>query len=179
MFSTVLSTRGGDGYVVVVLRGELDLADAAVVAAELAAVAAREPGMIVDLAGLGFIDSSGVAALARGRRQARLAGGDLVLAAPRRQPMRLLALIRLAEPFCVYATVEEAAAAAGRFKDRARPAPRRPRMARWPRTITWSRTRGLRTCTVAARTPARPGRLQPPPTPQQRFLRSERPHGCH
>jgi anti-anti-sigma factor len=151
MFSTVLSTRGGDGYVVVVLRGELDLADAAVVAAELAAVAAREPGMIVDLAGLGFIDSSGVAALARGRRQARLAGGDLV----------------------------EAAAAAGRFKDRARPAPRRPRMARWPRTITWSRTRGLRTCTVAARTPARPGRLQPPPTPQQRFLRSERPHGCH
>jgi anti-anti-sigma factor len=178
MFSTVLSTRSGDGYVVVALRGELDLADAAVVAAELAAVAAREPGMIVDLAGLGFIDSSGVAALARGRRQARLAGGDLVLAAPRRQPMRLLALIRLAEPFCVYATVEEAAAEAGRFKERARPVPRSSRMARWPRTVTWSRTRARRTCAAAPRHPCQTWR--PPASHlQQPYLRSERNHGCY
>ena len=42
---------------------------------ELAAAVAREPGIIVDLAGLEFIDCSGVAALAPGRRHVRQAGG--------------------------------------------------------------------------------------------------------
>ena len=59
MFSVDLSTRQCDGHVVVELRGALDLADAAGVAAALAAVAAREPDIIVDLAALEFIDSSG------------------------------------------------------------------------------------------------------------------------
>jgi anti-sigma B factor antagonist len=153
MFSTDLSIRSCDGYAVVALRGELDLADAAIVAAELAAVAAREPRIIVDLAGLEFIDSSGVAALAHGRRRARQAGADLILAAPQRRVMRVLAIIRLAEPLSVYATVEEAAGRAGRFRERAMPMPQRPRQARWPRTVTWSRTRGLRACTAAARHP--------------------------
>ena len=121
MFSTNLCTRSCYGYAVVALRGELDLADAAVVAAELMAVAAREPGIIVDLAGLEFIDSSGVAALASGRRQARRAGGDLVLAAPQRIVMRILAITRLPEAFSVYATVEEAAGEAGYFNGGATP----------------------------------------------------------
>jgi anti-anti-sigma factor len=71
MFSVDLSTRECGGHVVVALRGELDIADAAAVAAALAAVAAREPQIIVDLSGLEFIDCSGVAALARGRKHAR------------------------------------------------------------------------------------------------------------
>jgi len=132
VFSTDLSTLSCDGHAVVALRGELDLADAAAVAAALTAVAAREPGIIVDLAGLEFIDSSGVAALARGRRQAWQAGGDLILAAPQQKVMRVLAITRLADAFCVYATVEEAASQAGRFRERAMPAPQRPRRARWP-----------------------------------------------
>ena len=119
MFSTDLSTRSGDGHAVVALRGELDLADAVAVAAALTAVAAREPRIIVDLAGLEFIDSSGVAALARGRRQAWQAGGDLVLAAPQREVMLVLAITRLIDAFCVYATVEEAAGKAGQLRDRA------------------------------------------------------------
>jgi len=65
MFSVDLSTRECDGHVVVALRGELDLVDAADVAAALAAAVARDPGIIVDLAGLEFIDCSGVAALVR------------------------------------------------------------------------------------------------------------------
>ena len=109
MFSTDLTTRSYAGYAVVALRGELDLVDAAIVAAELTAVAAREPGIIVvDLVGLEFLDSCGVAALAHGRRQTRQAGGDLILAAPQRKVMRVLAVVRLPEAFSVYATVEEA-----------------------------------------------------------------------
>jgi len=78
-----LSTRESDRQVVVALRGELDIADAASVAAALVAVAARAAEIIVDLAGLEFIDASGVAALVLARVQARRAGGDLLLAAPR------------------------------------------------------------------------------------------------
>jgi len=118
VFSTNLSTRSCDGRAVVALRGELDLVDAAAVAAALTAVAAREPQIIVDLAGLEFIDSSGVAALARGRRQAWRAGGDLVLAAPQQKVLRVLAVIRLAEAFSVYATVEDAAGEAGHQRKR-------------------------------------------------------------
>ena len=120
MFSTDLSTRSCDGRSVVALRGELDLVDAAAVAAALTAVAAREPGIIVDLAGLEFIDSSGVAALARGRRQAWQAGGDLVLAAPQQKVRRVLAVNRLTDAFCVYATVDEASGVEGLLREWAR-----------------------------------------------------------
>src|SRR5580692_11541954 len=109
MISVDLSTRECDGHVVVALRGELDVADAVSVAAALAAVAAREPEIIVDLAGLEFIDSSGVAALARGRKLARDAGGDLRLAAAQQQVLRVLTLTRLIEVFPVHASVDEAA----------------------------------------------------------------------
>ena len=114
MISVDLSTRECDGHVIVALRGELDIADAVSVAAALAAVAAREPEIIVDLAGLEFIDSSGVAALARGRKQARHAGGDLRLAAAQQQVLRVLTLTRLIEVFPVHASVGEAADSAGR-----------------------------------------------------------------
>jgi anti-sigma B factor antagonist len=132
VFSTDLSTRSCDGHAVVALRGELDLADAVAVAAALTALAAREPAIIVDLTGLEFIDSSGVAALARGRSRAWQSGGDLVLAAPQQKVIRILAITRLTDPFSVYATVEAAAGQAGHFQERAIPAPLRPRRVRWP-----------------------------------------------
>ena len=119
MFSTNLSTRSCDGRAVVALRGELDMADAVAVANALTAVALSQPQVIVDLAGLEFIDSSGVAALARGRRQAWQAGGDLVLVAPQGEVVLALALIRLSDAFRVYATVEEAADDAGSPRERA------------------------------------------------------------
>jgi anti-sigma B factor antagonist len=115
-----LSTRDGDGHVVVVLCGELDMAAAAGVAAALVAAAASEPWVIVDLAGLRFIDASGVAALVRGRKQARRAGGDLLLAAPRRQVLLVLTLTRLIGVFPVHASVDEAARNAGRSRRAAR-----------------------------------------------------------
>ena len=80
MFSAELSTHEGGDHVVVALRGELDIAEAASVAATLTEVAARGPIIIVDLEAVGFMDSSGVArwlADAGGPGT----GGDLVLAA--------------------------------------------------------------------------------------------------
>jgi anti-anti-sigma factor len=126
MFGVDLSTRECDGHVVVVLCGQLDTADAADVAAALTAVAVREPRIIVDLAGLQFIDSSGVAALARGRKQARHAGGDLLLAAPQHQVLRVLTLTRLIDVFPVHTSVDDAARSAGRSRRAAAPAAGRP-----------------------------------------------------
>jgi anti-anti-sigma factor len=82
MFRTNLSAGASEGHVVLALRGELDLVDAAGVAAILKALAARDRWIIVDLSGLKFIDVAGVAALSSGRRRARDAGGGLLLAAP-------------------------------------------------------------------------------------------------
>ena len=143
MFSVDLSTRECDGHVVVALRGELDLVDAADVAAALAAAVARQPRIIVDLAGLEFIDCSGVAALARGRRRARQAGGDLLLAAPRQRVLRVVAITRLAGEFSVHASVEEAAGSAGRSRREAVPVPWRPGKIRWPRPAVRSGTQAL------------------------------------
>jgi anti-sigma B factor antagonist len=115
------------GYAVVALRGELDLVDAAAVAAGLQAVAAREPRIIVDLAGLEFIDARGIAALMRGRRHARDAGGDVLLAAPQRLVRRVLAIIIWeGDGFAVHATVAAAAASAGASRQAVVPIRRQP-----------------------------------------------------
>jgi hypothetical protein len=112
--------------------------------------------IVVDLAGLEFIDSSGVAALGRGRRQARRAGGELILAAPRRTVMRVLAVSSLGEAFAVYATVEEAADEAGHYRERAKPAPPRLRLGRWLPAVPGSGTHALRP-RHSSRTPPVPG----------------------
>jgi anti-sigma B factor antagonist len=114
--SVDLIAREGDSRVVVGLRGELDVAVAVRIVAQLSVVAAREPDIIVDLTGLEFIDSSGLAALVRVREQARRAGGDLLLAAPQRQVLRLLSLTRLIDVFSVHASVEEAASDTDRVR---------------------------------------------------------------
>jgi anti-sigma B factor antagonist len=115
MVSVEVSTRERDGQVVVVLRGELDVAEAAKVATSLAVVAASGFTVIVDLEGLEFIDSSGLAALVHARHHARRAGSDLLLAAPQQQVLRMLAITRLVDVFAVHACADEAAGIAGRI----------------------------------------------------------------
>ena len=82
MFSVDLSIHECGGRVVVGLREELDVADATSIAALLAAIAASQPQIIVDLA------------------------------APRQQVLRVLAGIRLIDGFHVHPSVDEAAGAA-------------------------------------------------------------------
>jgi ABC-type transporter Mla MlaB component len=65
------------GNVVVALRGELDLTDAANVTAAPGAVTALEPRIIVDLSGLEFIDAAGAAAQERAVRHQEVVTGQL------------------------------------------------------------------------------------------------------
>ena len=126
MFRMDLGSGECGGHVVVALRGELDLLYAAAVATALGALATHQPRIIVDLAGLEFIDASGMAALARGRRHARNAGGDLLLAAPQRMVRRVLTIIWEADGFAIHASVAEAAASAGASRKVVAPIRREP-----------------------------------------------------
>ena len=109
-----LASRDYGDHAVFALYGELDITDAASVMAVLAAAAARNPRIVVDLAALEYIDCHALGALGRLRAQARQADGDLLLAAPRGPVRRLLDLTGLIGVFAVHASVDEAVRAAGR-----------------------------------------------------------------
>jgi anti-anti-sigma factor len=113
-----LRTVVRDGHVVVTLRGELDVTGAADAEAEITALVAPRRCLIIDMSALDFIDCSSLGALLRVQGLARRGGGDVALAAPRPQLLRLLALTGLDEVFRVQANV--AAALAGAASPRRR-----------------------------------------------------------
>ena len=103
------SQPGGIGVVRPI--GRLDLLTAAEARQHFAqAIAAGSRRLIVDLAEVLFIDSSGLAALISGLKTARLAGGDLRIARPNDQARLLFELTRLDQVLRLYPTVEEALA---------------------------------------------------------------------
>jgi anti-sigma B factor antagonist len=113
MFNVALSVGDLDGYPVVALCGELDLFDTSDVASRLiATVAACGPSVIVDLAGLTFIESRGLGVLVRVLRWTRESGGDLSLAAPKQQVRRVLEITGLIDVFTVYPSVKQAVSGA-------------------------------------------------------------------
>jgi anti-sigma B factor antagonist len=80
-----------DGRPVLVVEGEVDLSVAPRFAQELEGLvegAARTA--VVDLSGVGFIDSSGVRELLKAHRRAQSSGGELVLRAPSTACRRVL-----------------------------------------------------------------------------------------
>jgi anti-sigma B factor antagonist len=110
MFNVELSTDSLGGHAVVALYGELDLADAPGLASHLiTAVAACGPSIIVDLAGLAFIDSCGLGVLVRVLKWTRESGGEMALAAPQQQVRRILGATGLIDVFPVYPGVQQAA----------------------------------------------------------------------
>jgi anti-sigma B factor antagonist len=124
MASVGVSSSPGPGHVVVVLHREPDVTDAMRFARALSVAAASGSRVIVDLAGPAFMDCSGLSALVSACRQARRAGGDLALAAPRRPVARLPSLTGVTRLLPVYASVAEAANSGGRA-----PAPAGPEQA--------------------------------------------------
>jgi anti-anti-sigma factor len=113
MFNVELSDGEFGGYAVVTLRGELDLAAVPAVESHLiAAVAAYGPSIIVDLAGLEFVDARGLGVLVRMLKWTRERGGDVSLAAPQRQVRWVLEITGLIAVFSVYPSMEQAVSGA-------------------------------------------------------------------
>jgi len=108
MAGVSFSSNVRHGCLVVALSGDLDVRQAADTVSTLTAAAAADTRIIVDLAGLTFLDCAGLAALVSVRKQARQAGGELLLAAPSQQVARLLFLTGLIAALPVSASVAEA-----------------------------------------------------------------------
>ncbi|GAA4606994.1 STAS domain-containing protein [Actinoallomurus liliacearum] len=96
------------GTTVVVARGELDAGTARNLEAFLAEVLHDGDDLVFDLAGLTFMDTSGLGViLAAGERTRRL-GGTPRLAGLRGGPARVVALTGVASAIPVHDTVEDA-----------------------------------------------------------------------
>jgi stage II sporulation protein AA (anti-sigma F factor antagonist) len=91
----------GPSSAAVVLVGRLDAVEAPAVRAELDRVLrAGGSRLVVDLVAVTFVDSAGLAALVRARRDARQLGGDIVLISPSdRDALRVFGLTQFDEVF--------------------------------------------------------------------------------
>ena len=99
-----------DGHVVAALRGELDMTDAADAEAAITALLARGQYLVIDMSALDFIDCGSLGALLRVEWLAWSTGGGVVLAAPQRHVLRLLALTGGDHAFLIHASVQSAVA---------------------------------------------------------------------
>lgn len=93
--------HGGPGELartVLCVSGEVDLVSSPRLAAAVAgALKTGHPDVLVDLARVDFIDITGIRVLVNAARQAREAGGCLVLRSPSRAVRRMLDVLHLAE----------------------------------------------------------------------------------
>jgi len=99
----------GDGVAVLQLDGRLNMVTASCLRDHVgSAVASGQNRIAVDLAGIEFIDSSGLGALINGLKTARQAGGDLRIAAPNDQVKLVLQLTNMQRLLTAYDSAETA-----------------------------------------------------------------------
>jgi anti-sigma B factor antagonist len=96
-----LSCRtGANGYQIVSVTGELDIATAAQAYSYLSEVIDGRPAPVtVDLSGLTFCDASGLGVLARAARYARQKGRQLALASARPSLLKIMRITGLDRAF--------------------------------------------------------------------------------
>jgi anti-sigma B factor antagonist len=106
-----LTTRQGRGCTVVQVDGALDLASAPALRACLQQAMDDGAGVIVlNLAGVGFIDSSALGAVVWGYKELRQRTGQLCLAAARPMVRRVFELTSVDRLMTIYDSVEAAEA---------------------------------------------------------------------
>jgi anti-anti-sigma factor len=102
----------GDGVRRIDLAGRLDVEGAEAIELRFTALTATHQSyVIVDLSGVAFLASMGIATLVRNARAVRLRGGNLVLLSPRPNVAQVLASTRIDQMLSVFPTFEEALAA--------------------------------------------------------------------
>ncbi len=95
---------------VITCDGRLDALEAGPMRASIAEhLEAGRNRIVVDLAAVEFVDSAGLAALVRGMKDARTAGGDLRLVTPAAtDAMRVFELTKFDAVFDMFSTADEA-----------------------------------------------------------------------
>lgn len=104
------SIRQVGRFTVIALEGEVDMRHSP--QARKVILSSLEPGLpvMVELSGVRYIDSSGVASLVEGLQKAKNLKTEFVLAGVSAPVMNVLKLARLDRVFSIYATPEDALA---------------------------------------------------------------------
>jgi anti-sigma B factor antagonist len=105
-----LEHRLDGGVAVVTVTGEVDVFTTGLLREGLLGVIAGEigPGLVVNLAAVSFLDSTGTGVLVGVLHRVRAAGGRLAVAAPSRQARAILGITGLDRVFPVYDSEAEA-----------------------------------------------------------------------
>ena len=109
---TVASITEQSGKIVVALSGEIDMEEAPKVRRALLDCMKKKMDVLVDLAQVTYIDSSGIASLTEGLPSARQQKNDLALVSVSQRARRVLELARLDKVFTIHADLATALAAA-------------------------------------------------------------------
>jgi len=104
-------TREHEGCTVVAFEGDIDLQSSPDARAALLAAVSAADSILVDLSGVTYIDSSGVASLVESFQNARKTGRQFVLVSVSDGALRVLKLARLDKVFTICETLEEGVAA--------------------------------------------------------------------
>jgi anti-sigma B factor antagonist len=107
------SIRDTENGLVVALVGDVDLETSPEARRVLLEGVARAVPVVVDLSGVDYMDSSGVASLVEALQTSKRNGTPFALAALQTKVLRILQLARLDTVFRVYDGVEEGLAADG------------------------------------------------------------------
>ena len=99
--------RDENGVSIVTLSGDIDLESSPEARRVLLECVGWKKPVLVDMSGVTYIDSSGVASLVETYQAARGQGFSFVLAALSDSALRVLQLARLDTVFTIYASVED------------------------------------------------------------------------
>lgn len=103
----------GPGRLAIEISGELDMAVADQVKAQLRSAMAESDEIVVVLTGCEFIDSTGIATLLLARNAFAQSGGRLVLCGPTEQVHRVLEISGIANDEIVFDSLEAALSRSG------------------------------------------------------------------
>jgi len=107
----IVDVRAEAGHAVLAVTGEIDIHTAHALADRLAdVVASGERTLIVDLGGVGFLDSSGLGVLVGGLNKVRDVGGSLSLVCAHANLLKLFAITGLDRVFVIHPTLAAAIA---------------------------------------------------------------------
>lgn len=99
--------RDQDGYAVVLLTGDVDLSCSPSARSMILSCLGNRKNVLVDLSGVTYIDSSGVASLVEGYQTAKKSKLKFGLVGVSDAALGVLRLARLDKVFPIHATVEE------------------------------------------------------------------------
>lgn len=102
-----------DGVVVIAISGDVDLDSSPKVRDVLLDCVGSKRPVLVDMSGVSYIDSSGVASLVEAHQSARKGKSSFALADVSQSAMRVLELARLDKVFTIHSSLADAFGDAG------------------------------------------------------------------